>query len=45
VNTLSVETALNEHGKTVITFLSGTTLTVREPFEDAVRPFAVAHAR
>jgi uncharacterized protein YlzI (FlbEa/FlbD family) len=42
VNTLSVETVSNERGQTVITFQSGTTLTVREPFEDAVRAFAAA---
>ena len=45
VNTLSVETVSKEHGKTVITFLSGTTLTVREPFEDAVRAFSSAPIR
>lgn len=45
VNTLSVETVSKEHGKTVITFVSGTTLTVREAFEDAVRAFALAQLR
>jgi uncharacterized protein YlzI (FlbEa/FlbD family) len=45
VNTMSVETVSKEHGKTVITFLSGTTLTVREPFEEAVRAFAAVQAR
>jgi uncharacterized protein YlzI (FlbEa/FlbD family) len=45
VNTLSVETVSREHGKTVITFLSGSTLTVREPFEGTVRAFANAAVR
>lgn len=45
VNPLSVETVSKEHGRTVITFLSGTTLTVREPLEDAVRSFAVLTMR
>jgi uncharacterized protein YlzI (FlbEa/FlbD family) len=45
VNPLSVETVSKEHGRTVITFLSGTTLTVREPFDDAVRAFAGVTAR
>jgi uncharacterized protein YlzI (FlbEa/FlbD family) len=45
VNPLSVETVSKEHGRTVITFLSGTTLTVREPFDDAVRAFAAVTTR